>query len=144
MKTVLASLAAVAAVMVVAAPAAAQPYDHGRYERHGDDARYERHDGARYDRRDGRGRPGAWQPINQRQAQLDRRIELGLRRVDLTRPEAARLRAEFRQIARLEMRYRANGLTRWERADLDHRLDRLTARIRFERRDRAYGYGHRR
>ncbi|HVI31976.1 hypothetical protein [Phenylobacterium sp.] len=83
-----------------------------------------------------------WQSINQRQQQLDRRIERGVQRGDLTRTEARRLRGEFNQLARLEHRYRVNGLTRWERADLDRRFDRLAAQIRFERRDRDYGYGY--
>jgi hypothetical protein len=89
---------------------------------------------------------GAWMNINQRQAQLDRQIDRGLRTGDLTRAEAARLRNEFRQIARLEQRYRMNGLTMRERADLDRRFDRLAAQIRWERNDRQYGqgYGYRR
>jgi len=89
---------------------------------------------------------GAWMNINQRQAQLDRQIDRGLRTGELTRAEAARLRNEFRQIARLEQRYRANGLNMRERADLDRRFDRLAAQIRWERNDRQYGsgYGHRR
>jgi hypothetical protein len=83
-----------------------------------------------------------WQNINARQAQLDRRIDQGLRNRTLTRAEASRLRAEFRQIARLEARYRTNGLSSWERADLDRRFDRLSTMIRMERRDRDYGYGY--
>lgn len=78
-----------------------------------------------------------WWGINQRQAQLDRRIDRGIRSGDLNRREATRLRAEFRQIAQLERRYRrsAPGLTNWERRDLDNRFDRLAQRIRWERRD---------
>jgi hypothetical protein len=39
--------------------------------------------------------------------------------------------------------YRANGLTNWERADLDRRFDRLSQRIRMEARDDdRYGYGY--
>lgn len=80
---------------------------------------------------------GGWQPINQRQAQLDYRIDQGVRSGDLTRREAANLRAEFNQIARIEADYRrSNGLSGWERADLDRRFDNLSQRIRFERRDR--------
>lgn len=131
MKTALAALAAVAAV-TVAAPAAAQPYGHGGYD-HG---RYDRHD--RYDRYERHGRHDGWN-INQRQERLERRIERGLRDGSLTRREARWLRAEFRDIARLESRYRYDGLTRWERADLDRRFDRLEAQIRYERRDRDYG-----
>ncbi len=78
-----------------------------------------------------------WQNINQRQAQLDRRIDQGVRNGSLTRMEATRLRAEFRQIAQLEIRYRrTNGLQGWERNDLDRRFDVLSRKIRFERHDR--------
>lgn len=77
-----------------------------------------------------------WQNINQRQANLDARIDTGVRNGSLTRTEAARLRAESTALARLEARYRASyGLSRAERADLDRRFDALSARIRYERRD---------
>lgn len=81
---------------------------------------------------------GAWQNINQRQAQLDRRIDQGVRNGSLSRREAINLRSEFRQISNLESRYRrsAPGLTQWERRDLDRRFDVLSAKIRIERRDR--------
>jgi hypothetical protein len=85
-----------------------------------------------------------WQSINQRQAQLQQRIDRGVQRGDLTRREAIRLQRQMRDLARLEARYRYNGLSGWERADLDHRFDRLSAQVRFERHDRQqYGYGYR-
>jgi hypothetical protein len=87
------------------------------------------------------GRGGGWMPMNQRLAQLDQRIDRGVQRGDLTRPEAMRLRAQFRQLVRLEDRYRRDGLNNWERADLNQKYDRLAAQIRFERRDNQYGYG---
>ena len=85
--------------------------------------------------------PGAaaaqrWQPVGARQVSLDARIDQGIRSGRLTRPEAARLRAEYRQINRLEGRYRANGLTNWERRDLDRRYNLLSQRVRFEKHDR--------
>ncbi|MBC6980312.1 hypothetical protein [Caulobacter sp. 17J80-11] len=82
--------------------------------------------------------PGGWQSINERQARLDQRIDIGVRNGSLTRHEARSLRAEFNQIARLEARYRqtGRGLEQWERRDLDARFDRLSARIKFERHDR--------
>ena len=82
------------------------------------------------------------QSINQRQAMLERRIDQGLRSGALTRNEAYRLRSELRDTARLEHRYRRGGLSGWERADLDRRFDRISARIRYERRDRDYGHGY--
>jgi hypothetical protein len=85
---------------------------------------------------------GRWQSINERQAMLDRRIDQGIRSGQLNRREAVRLRTEFRQIARMETRYRQNGLSNWERADLDRRFDRLSMQIRGERRDNQMGYGY--
>lgn len=77
-----------------------------------------------------------WQSINQRQANLDRRIDMGVGNGQLSRREATRLRSEFNAILRLEANYRRGGLTQWERSDLDRRFDRLSAQIRAERRDR--------
>lgn len=77
-----------------------------------------------------------WMTVNQRQANLDQRIDMGVRNGSLTRREAFQLRSEFRQIQLLENRYRRGGLTAWERRDLDRRFDLLSARIRFERHDR--------
>ncbi|AAK25182.1 hypothetical protein EIB18_17070 [Caulobacter vibrioides] len=82
------------------------------------------------------------QSINERQDRLERRIDRGLYNGTLTRHEAYRLRAELREAARLEHRYRRDGLSRWERADLDRRFDRISAQIRYERHDRDYGYGY--
>jgi len=80
---------------------------------------------------------GGWQPISQRQVQIEQRIDRGVRNGDLTRREAASLRAEFDQITRIEASYRRDGLSNWERADLDRRFDNLAQRIRFERNDRG-------
>jgi hypothetical protein len=78
-----------------------------------------------------------WVNINARQAQLDHRIDVGVRNGSLTRREAMNLRYEFRQIAALEARYRrTGGLQPWEMRDLDRRMDLLSARIRIDRHDR--------
>lgn len=82
----------------------------------------------------------AWQSINERQTNLDRRIDAGVRNGSLTRAEAGRLRAEFNDLARLEARYRYNGLSMAERRDLDMRFDHLSAQIRYERHDRQDRY----
>lgn len=113
-----------------------------RYDRLAMRVRFERND-AQEGWFGGRGwtdNRGAWVSINRRQAQLDRRIDQGLRTGQLTPAEAARLRAEFNHVARIETRYRAGGLTLAERRDLDRRFDRLAAQIRWERRDSQYGY----
>ena len=84
-----------------------------------------------------------WMPINARQAELDHRIDTGVRSGQLTHREARHLRGEFRDIARLEARYRASdGLSGWERADLNRRFDRLSAQIHMEKHDNQYGSGY--
>jgi uncharacterized protein YhdP len=86
-----------------------------------------------------------WQNVNQRQAQLDRRIDMGVRSGQITRREAASLRQEFRGISRLEARYRSTGgLQAWERVDLDRRFDRLSIKIRWQANDRDHRGGYRR
>lgn len=84
-----------------------------------------------------------WRGINARQAELDRRIDMGVRNGSLTRNEAMRLRAEFQDIARLEAQYRrsGNGLNRAERQDLDRRFDALSRKIQMERTDSNDWYG---
>jgi hypothetical protein len=133
MKTLMATLAAVAAV-TAAAPAAAQPYrdyDRGdRYEQRGDD---------RYDQRDRWGR-GGHVNFDQRRHRIDRRIERNLRDGDLTRREAVRLSEQLNHIERLQNRYRIDGYSRWEIADLDRRLDGLEHRVYAEVRDGEYAY----
>jgi len=137
MKTLMATLAAVAAV-TVAAPVAAQPYrdyDRGDYDR-GD--RYEQRDhryeqGGRWDR-------GGYTNFDQRRHRIDRRIERNLRDGDLTRREAIRLNVQLNDIERLQNRYRINGFSRWEIADLDRRLDYLEHRVYAEVRDGDYAY----
>ena len=90
--------------------------------------------------------PQQWQNINQRQANLDRRIDMGVRNGSLTRREATQLRQEFRALARLEARYRQTrpGLTMNERRDLDRRFDQLSRRIRVETHDRQQQRPYRR
>ena len=83
-----------------------------------------------------------WQSVNQRQAQIERRIDQGIRNGSLSRREAVNLRGEFRQ---LEQRYRrSNGLSMQERRDLDRRMDALAHKVRVDRHDRNGRPGHRR
>jgi ABC-type microcin C transport system permease subunit YejB len=78
-----------------------------------------------------------WQSINQRQANLEQRIDQGVRSGQLTRREAVRLRSEFAALDRLEMRYRRNDgrLDPRERADLNRRYDQLSAEVRLQKHD---------
>ena len=128
-KTILfAALLATASLAGVTATATARPY-HGEHHDRGHD---------RADRNWG-DREGS---INDRQGDISRRIDRGLRDGSLTRREAYRLQDDNREIARLEAVYRYNGLSGWERADLDRRLDRLEGQVRGQRSDRDYGAGY--
>jgi hypothetical protein len=91
----------------------------------------------RYERNDWQDRRGDWWSINERQRELYRRIDVGVRSGQLTRSEAARLRTQFVNIAQLERQYRLSGggLSLAERRDLDRRFAFLAQRIRWERRD---------
>ncbi len=86
---------------------------------------YDRHD--RYDR---------WTPMHQRVRVLDRHLDQGVRSRRISQRDAQALRRDAQQLVRLEAQYSRNGLTRWERQDLDRRFDALEARIRYELRDR--------
>lgn len=118
MKTLLIPVLA-ATVAATALPAAAQAYD-----RHGPSRSpaYEQNH-------------GGWQSVSQRKYSLDRRIDQGVRTRQLSSREASRLKDELNGLVRLERNYMRGGLTRWERQDLDRRYDRLSAKIRLERRD---------
>lgn len=115
MKTMIATLAA--ATALTAGAATAQPFGWGSVDRR-------------------------FTPIDERQERIAFRIDQGVRNGQLTPREAYRLRTEFNRIARLEARYRINGLSGWELADLDRRLDMLTIEVRIARRDddRRYGF----
>jgi hypothetical protein len=83
-----------------------------------------------------------WQSINQRQANLDRRIDQGIRSGALNRNEAQRLRIQLRDLSRLEAQYRRSGrgLTQAERRDLDRRFDILSQRVRNQKHDRQQNW----
>jgi len=122
MKKLLAVAAAVS-MLAVAAPASAQYRDRDDY-RYDRDRDYRDYD--RYQRFN----------INAEQRRLEQRIYAGQRSGRLSYREAGRLRAEFGHIVHLEQRYRRGGLSRWERADLSRRLDRLDTLLTAEMRDR--------
>ena len=86
---------------------------------------------------------GGYDPIHQRFQRLETRIERGVDRGMITRREAQALRWEFRQLVNLDARYRHDGLSRWEATDLERRIEGLSARIRYERRDGDQRYGER-
>ena len=134
--TTLTLIGAASALALSATAASAQDYgryDHDRYNNGSyDNSRYD--NGYRGDRRGSN--------VDQRQAQLERRIDWGVRNGSLDRTEANYLRTEARRIAFVESRYRMDGLNGWERADLDRRLDQLSENIRKQTHDSQYGYGY--
>lgn len=95
--------------------------------------RYDRNDGDRRDRNDDQSRTN----INERQREIEAKIDAGVRGGGLSSREAADMRLEFQSIARQEAQYRASGrgLTPAERAGLDQRFDRLERNIQRNRMD---------
>jgi len=83
------------------------------------------------------------QPVGRRVQNLDYRIDLGVRNGSLTRAEASRLRTRLANVRRLEWRYRHNGLSTWERRDLNRRYDALSQAVRVQRHDRQTRWNHR-
>jgi hypothetical protein len=88
-------------------------------------------------------------PIHQQFQRLENRIDRGAQTGKLTRHEHRALRSEFSQLVRLDSYYRRDGgLSRGEYMDLQHRTERLQAKLRWERRDgdrydrRGEGYGY--
>ncbi|MBR0552253.1 hypothetical protein [Stakelama marina] len=81
-----------------------------------------------------------WQSVNQRQANIERRIDVGVRSGSLDRREARSLRIQYRRLVRLEARYRSSGhrLTRGERRILERRYDALSRQVARQRHDRQH------
>lgn len=127
MKTLIAALAAVATVTAVAAPAVAQPYRGNDGWDRGAPS-YRDHD--RWDR--------GSQNIYAREADLQRRIDAGVRRGLLTRAEVNDLNYTLRQFHRSEANFRPNGLDGRERAALNRQLDWLEARLEGRLNNAAY------
>lgn len=89
---------------------------------------------------DDRALDDAWsrgrRPLYERRADLDARIDAGVRAGSISRTEASRLRGEYEAIVQLETRYAADGrMTTTERGDLRDRYRALTQRVGDERRD---------
>jgi hypothetical protein len=107
MRKVLITLA-IASATVVASPSVAQRYGYG-------------HQGGQIQRE-----------INQ----LENRIDRSFRNGRISRREAASLQREANGLQRDYYRFARNGLDRGEYRNLQVRIDRIQARLRYERRDR--------
>ncbi|WP_298162645.1 hypothetical protein [Brevundimonas sp.] len=125
-KKALLSLLAASAV-AIATPTLAQDYGRG----HGDR-------GGGY----GQNYNGGWNGggLNGEQARLAQRIDRAAYNGRISRREAQSLRWQLDEYQRVEWRYRRDGLSHWERRDLQDRLDRIERNLRGESRDRD---GHR-
>ncbi|WP_396595301.1 hypothetical protein [Brevundimonas sp. R86498] len=118
-KKALLSLLAASAV-AIATPTLAQ--DHGRGHDRGYNGSYN----------------GGWNGsgLNGEQARLAQRIDRAAYYGRISRREAAGLRYQLEEYQRIEWRYRRDGLSRWEREDLQRRLHRIERDLHDERRDR--------
>lgn len=98
------------------------------------------HDGVRMARVEGA--EAAWVDMEDRKAELDARIDAGVRSGRLTSAEADALRDDFAAIVSAENNFRVDGLSPAERVELRRRYADLSARIQLARTDddRVYGY----
>lgn len=87
---------------------------------------------------------GEWRPLDGERAAFDARIDAQVRRGDLSRTEALRLRTDFAALARLEYDYRRDGLSEREQADLSARYAELNRRVgdNYGGYDGGYGGGY--
>ena len=74
--------------------------------------------------------------IDQREARIEKRIDRGARSGALTRGEATRLRMRLAGVRRVERVQRQRGVA--ERHRLNHRLNRLSTRVHFEKHRRDF------
>jgi hypothetical protein len=81
--------------------------------------------------------PG-FQPLGQRLAGLEQRINQGVRSGALNRSEADSLRVGIARIRLYEAQYRRGGIDRTEQSDLNRRFDNLARHVRVEKNDRDY------
>lgn len=116
MRKFIISAALAASTLVAAAPAAAQGYPQGNAYGYNNNYGQVRRLDARID------------AIQRQITNLDRRNILSNR-------EAARLRDDSREVENRLHRVARNGLTGWERNDIENRIQRLEVRIQREARD---------
>ncbi len=122
MKTLLLGMAAVSAV-AIAAPAAAQ------YQ--SNDNRYQSDNRYQNDTRYGNQQAYAGETgLDNRIANLDQRLQAGIRSGAIDRTEARGLRMEMRDLIRLEARYSTDGISVAERQELQGRIRALRQNLR--------------
>ena len=80
--------------------------------------------------------------VNQRQHQIERRIEQGWHSGELTRAEYRRLHYALAEIGRAEHYFRSDGrLSRPERSELHARLDHVSRDVYRQKRDAEQRHG---
>ena len=80
---------------------------------------------------------GGWNDggLSREQARLSQRIDRAAYTGRISRREARDLRWQLSEYQRVEWQYRRDGLSRWERRDLEQRLDHIRWGLREDRRD---------
>ena len=70
-----------------------------------------------------------WEPLANRRAEFDARVNAALNDRSISRNEATRLRSDFQSLMQIENNYQRGGLDARELADLNARYDALSQRI---------------
>lgn len=73
--------------------------------------------------------------IDQRQAQLEQRVQRMAYDGRISRQEYRLFQRQFQNLDRLQWSFRRDGYSRWERAELHAQLERIHTQIRHERRE---------
>jgi hypothetical protein len=89
----------------------------------------------------------SYSTIQAREDRLSERIDQAASDGDITASQASDLRADLTRIIRLDRRYRWDGLSLGERADLVSSLNALESRLRYDMamndtNSEDYGYGY--
>ena len=103
-----------------------------------------RHHGGGYGGGYGQDYNGGWNGsgLNGDQARLSQRIDRAAYTGRISRREARDLRWQLSEYQRVEWQYRRDGLSRWERRDLEDRLYRIGRALREDRRDGGWRDRH--
>lgn len=135
MKKFVSALVAVSA-LAIALPAAAAGYDRGSSygSDHGRGGEYDR--GGDYGRGD-YGRGGYGQDISRSIERLSFKIDRSLAMRPISYREGQRLQWQVREVKQSQRSYWRNDgrLSGWERADLQRKVDRIEASLRWQRND---------
>lgn len=79
--------------------------------------------------------------VDTRIDQVEGRLQRGIENGTIRGSDAAAIRSDIRSLRYLYSQYNRNGLTQWERTELDRRLQTIRSRLQYAMRDNRGRYG---